>query len=195
MPTNKYAPVAWGGEVLADLTCPSGQVCQVRKLGMEDLIELDIMDDVDFLGAAINEEHIQRVGGKRPQDRKPKKLTKAQEAAKEAEDLRNLMADKPRFRKIVRIMDKLVTYAVLQPPIESCWEEGRDDNGDMTYNKFPMEDRKTGVVYSDTVGIEDKMFIFDYCFSGVMKMDSFREESEKAVGDVEPEPGFADPTE
>lgn len=181
---GKYAPTAWG-QFTVDLTCPSGQVCQARKVAMEDIVELDILDDVDFLGGIVSDHADNASGKKKPQDRQPKKLTKAQEAAKEQQELRDMMADKSRFRKMVHVMDKLVSHVVVQPEITSCWQNIGEDN----FKKIPEDEREEGVIYSDSVSLADKMYIFDYCFEGVSKTKSFREESGKTLESVEDESG------
>lgn len=187
---GQYEATAWGQPLTVELVCPSGQKCLVRKIGMEDIVELNIMDDVDFLGGIVSG-HADKAAGKKPQDRQSKKPTKAQQAAQEEKELREMIADKARFMKMVQVMDRLVAHTVVAPEIETCWVENKDGS----FDKLSYDERKNGVIYSDSVSLGDKMYIFDYCFEGVNKTKRFRDESGQAVEDLGDEPEPADTTE
>lgn len=183
MNNSQYSPTTWGADPVSDLRVPSGQLCQVKQLTMEDVVDLDIMDQVDSLGSIVETEHIDRV--KKPQDHSAKQPTKAQKAKQEVEEqqrqeeiTRELLKDKNKFKAMADAIDKVVERVVLQPSII----RPIDDDGN------PLKQREKGVIYMDSVSFADKMAIFDYCFEGVSNMESFREERGEDVGSLADEP-------
>lgn len=100
-PSSKYAPTTWGSGGaggLEDLTVPSGQLCQIRRPGVEGLIKAGVLQNVDSLTAIIHEKHIKRVNGK------------------EQLDVKSL--DEAAFDAIMHTVDKVVCFAVVQPQIQ-----------------------------------------------------------------------------
>lgn len=170
------------GQSYEDLTLPSGAVCQVRKLQMEDLVDLNIVDQMDFLGQVVEDEHVSRVKatGKTP-SKQTKKPTKAEQAAKEQEEADNILKDPKKFRSMINMVDKIVVACVVQPPLVDAYFETVDG----AREKLSADERIEGRIYSDSIGFEDKMEIFSTVFSGVNKMSGFREGSGEAVGDVD----------
>lgn len=173
------------GEVFTDLALPSGAVCQIRKLQMEDLVTMGIMDQMDSLGLTVQEQHVERVKGtNKPSDRPAKKLTKAEAAAAEEKQLNDLLRDPKKFITMTGLMDKIIVNCVVQPPICDAFHEVMQEDGSMERERIRPEDRDSKRVYTDSIGIDDKTAIFDFSFSGVQKFDAFREGSGEDVGDV-----------
>lgn len=162
--SNKYAPTTWGGELLEDVVVPSGQTCQCRRPGMQGLIANGILDKMDTLTAVVNDKHISRVkkGGVKVDD---------------------ITSDPAKLIDVLNTVDKVVAYVVVQPDIHR--PVVIDDDG----NERDMEDdeRETGVVYTDFIDIEDKMFLFNYAVGGTRDVERFRRESGLAVAGVGPE--------
>lgn len=154
---DKYAPTRWGGEEYIDLEVPSGQLCQVRRPGVEGLLKAGILHDMDILTPLIVE-HREVAEGKRKK-----------EAADES--LAELAKDPAKVDSMMHLLDRVVCYAVVQPPLE------------MTPND-PTR-RESGVVYADMVDLGDKMFILNYAVGGSKDLQRFREESEATLGDVQ----------
>lgn len=158
MTNNKYAPKQWQSDRF-DIECPSGQLCLARKLQMEDIVQLGIIDEMDMftefaaeIGAAANE-------------------------AKDGDDASlSIVKDKERFSKVVEIVDKVVSATVVEPRIE------RPVTKDSKGREIPLDpsDFKEGVVYTKYIDFADKMHIFGTVFSGET-IDQFREESQEAV--------------
>lgn len=168
-PTSKYAPDAWlsggiGG--MEDLQVPSGQLCLVRRPGMEGLMKAGVLHNVDTLSSLVNEKHLKRVA----------KGGKAQEI-----DIASLMDDPKALDDVLMIVDKVICHCVVKPEIH------RTPN-DVTR-------RQPGVVYADMVDINDKMFIFNYVVGGSSDLETFRRGLVDAVGGLEAEPGVSDETE
>lgn len=156
MSTSDYSPHTWGQAPTWDFTTPSGQLCHIRGLEMEDLIELDIVDDIDTLSSLVNAQHIEPVTGKRPQDRQPKTPTKAELLAKqEAEGMavfREMTKDKDGFRRLMFVIDKATVAAVVKPALTSAYKTDE--------TKVPVEERVPGNIYCDSVPMGDRMAIF-----------------------------------
>lgn len=102
-PTSKYAPDAWlsggiGG--MEDLTVPSGQLCLVRRPGLEGLMKSGVLQNVDSLTQIVNQKHIKRVEGK------------ADEI-----DAMSLMQDEEALDSVTYVIDKVICHCVVKPEI------------------------------------------------------------------------------
>lgn len=196
MPASDNNSTIYGqgwGAALQDLALPSGAICQLRKLQMEDLVELGIMDQVDFLSQIVEEKHVERV--KKPSDRAKKQPTKAEaaEAAKVAEQEQTaaLLRDPKKFSTMSAMIDKIVVACVIKPQIVNGFREVEEGQ------RIRLDDdaRVHGVIYSDSIPFGDKMEVFEVAFAGVQKMSSFRGESAEDVGHVDSVEGDALPAE
>lgn len=166
---DPYAPTAWGSsEVggLTDLTVPSGQLCLVRRPGIEGLLKEGVLRDLDSFTALVNKEHVERVKGKKgkPSDRAPKK-------GKTSEDIGELLKDPNKLANVMHTVDRVICHVVVKPAIQ------------MTPND--PTSRKVGVVYADMVELVDKMFIFNFVVGGSRDIERFLEESNGALGDLD----------
>lgn len=167
---DPYAPTAWGNsEVggLTDLTVPSGQLCLVRRPGIEGLLKEGVLRDIDSFTALVNTKHVERVKGKKgkPSDRaKKSKDTTADEIAE-------LLKDPDKMVNVMHTVDRVVCHVVVKPSIQ------------MTPND--PTSRKAGVVYADMVELTDKMFIFNFVVGGSRDIERFLDESQGAVGDLD----------
>lgn len=164
-PTSKYAPDAWisgGVGGMEDLTVPSGQLCLVRRPGMEGLMKAGVLHNVDSLSQIVNEKHIKRVNGK----------------ATDEIDMTSLMKDSQGMEEVTNVIDKVICHVVVKPEIH------RSPN-DVTL-------RKPGVVYTDMVDITDKMFIFNFVVGGTRDLERFRGGLDALVGSVEDGEGVHD---
>lgn len=102
-PTSKYAPDAWisgGVGGMEDLTVPSGQLCLVRRPGMQGLIKAGILHNVDSLSQIVNEKHLMRIEGK------PDQINMA-----------SLMEDDSGMDEVLHVMDKVICHVVVKPEI------------------------------------------------------------------------------
>lgn len=96
---DRYQPTAWGSETLEDLTCPSGQLAQVRRCGADGLIKAGIIQSMDVLTAIVENELIPSAEGRPVAD--PAKLLKDPEA----------------LASVLHMTDKIVQYVVVQPEL------------------------------------------------------------------------------
>lgn len=167
-PMSKYAADAWingGVGGREDLTVPSGQTCLVSRPGLEGLIRAGVLRNVDSLSAIVDKKHI-------------KKTKKGQPDKVDAE---SIMKDPAALDSIIHTVDKVVCHCVILPEIH------------MAPNDVTL--RKPGVVYTDMVGLEDKMFIFNFVVGGTRDLESFRGGLDSAMGGVEAQSGVPDSAE
>lgn len=166
---DKYAPNTWlsgGVGSMEDLTVPSGQVCLVRRPGLEGLIKAGVLRNVDTLSAVVNEKHL-------------KKTKKG--AASGGVDVDSIMRDPQALETIMHTVDKAVCFCVVKPEIHMAPND--------------ITSRQLGVVYTDMVDIEDKMFIFNFVVGGTRDLESFRGGLDSVVGGVAAGEGVPDASE
>lgn len=172
---NRYAPTTWGAPKLQDLEVPSGQLCQVKPPGVEQLIHAGVLENVDTLTSLIDKKHIKRVQGKTP-------------AAKKSDDdvtlpdgsimsKASLLQDKDNLVKVFGLVDKVAVAMVVQPQVLPVPD-------DPTL-RVPLDElAKNGQVYTDQIDMMDKMYIFQYAVGGGTDLEQFREQFASGVGGV-----------
>lgn len=146
---SKYAPKQWQSDRF-DIECPSGQLCLARKLQMEDIVKLGIIDEMDMFTEFAA------------------KMGDASGADGEAEAL-DIVKDKERFSKVVEIVDKVVAEVVVEPKLTRPVK--RVDGKDVPLDPSEFQE---GVIYTTYVDFNDRMHIFGMVFSGET-IDQFRE--------------------
>jgi hypothetical protein len=161
---EKYAPSSWatgtGQGNFEDLEVPSGQLCLVRRPGVQGLIEAGVLQDFDTLSAIVSEKHLKRVKGK-PEV-----------------DVESLMKDSTNILNVMRLTEKIVCYTVVKPQVKP------------TPNDVTNRKQSDGSwVYADQIDIEDQMFILNYAVGGTRSVERFHEESENALGNVQDSQG------
>jgi hypothetical protein len=191
MPAN-YKVSSWTTEREREreYTTVSGEKCMVRDLEMEDLIELEILNEMDSLTTLVQEQHIDRVAGKKTSK---KALEKAAQEAREAErrNMMSLMKDTEKWSKISSVLDKIVTHCVLSPQLLDPWI--LDPNNASPKNptgrrKLTKNERVPGEAYLDYIDLRDKIGIFGEVFHSMEDLEKFRDESTEDLGDMEDEP-------
>jgi hypothetical protein len=150
-----------------ELTLPSGQTCLAVKLGMEGLISAGILSEADSLTAIVTEKHVRKVrGGNGVADGIQV-------------DNKSLLKDAGAMMSIITLADKALPHIVEEPEVRLHYVTNKD--GSTT--KIPKADREAGVVYTDQVGFEDKMFLFEFSMGNLAgELSSFRGESSADVG-------------
>lgn len=97
-PQDRYATTSWASPYF-DFTVPSGQTCQLKKLGMEDLMAAGLLDMMNELGVEVDGT-IRKAKGMPPVD-----FTK-------------MLADPSALRALTPVLDRVLTVAVNQPKIQ-----------------------------------------------------------------------------
>lgn len=167
---SKYQPTAWGSGPEAasgpeDLTLPSGQLVLARKPGLQQLMVEGVLHKMDNLTALVDKKHIK----------------KGKTGGPEAINVQSLLEDQKSLANVLHTVDRVVCAVVLKPKVQ------------MAPNDITR--RVNGAIYTDTVGLEDKMFIFNWALGGSADIERFRRESAEVVGSVVAGDAVADETE
>lgn len=165
--TNKYAATAWSTEVFIDLEVPSGQLCQVRRPGVEGLVRMGLLDKMDSITSMIDDKHLKRVKGEKVIDAK------------------SLMSDPGAIVKAMESIDKIVEYVIVQPQVVRPVRVDSDDDGSTTEVQLSEDELVPGVLYTSMIDIQDKMFIYQYAVGGSKDLEKFRKSTEQVIGSME----------
>lgn len=187
MPSD-YNLTTWKIDDERDFTVPSGQKCRIKDLGLEDMAALGIIDQMDTLGMLVEKNHVQRVQGKKPQDRKAKKPTKAQLAKQEQGEIATWLRDRKKMAAIGTMLDKIASACVVEPVVENPWVPVDPEDPSKGERKLGRDERIEIALYADKLPFNDKMAIFEEAFKGMEDLESFREgpgEDVAALPDVE----------
>lgn len=95
-----------------------------------------------------------------------------------ADETTGLASDSEAVAEMLRLMERVVCHIVLEPHIEPA-------PSDVTR-------RQDGVIYSDTISLADRAFLFNYAVAGVRDAESFRRSAEALVGTVAAEQRLGD---
>jgi hypothetical protein len=189
MPAAKndpYAVTGWGASSATDLPLPSGQLVQVRRVRIEDLIGEGILGSLDLLTADADK-HIKRAQGRRtgvPQDRQKKGGSKDPLAkAVEAKMVDTMFGGKTNFAAVIRLADQIATRCVLKPALALAWFYEEDSDGKRIRGadgvdsviEIAQADRESGLVYTDQMPLTDKFAIFQWAIEGVTDLKPFPE--------------------
>lgn len=187
MPSD-YSLTSWTASTERDFKTPSGQMCRIKDLGLEEMSEVGLIDQMDTLGMLVQTEHVERVQGKKPSDRQKKKPTKAQKAAQEQAGMVEWLRDRNKMSAIGTMLDKIASVCVVEPVVFNPWvlkDEGDSSKGE---RKLERHERLPDTVYADNIRFADKMAIFQEVFQGMEDLETFREgpgEDVAALPDVE----------
>ena len=184
MPAQYEVPAAWGASPYTDMDLPSGGRIQAKRLGLEDIIAAGLIEEFDALTPTVEEKVVGPAKGKKPQDRKAKKPTKAEQAKANAESGLNFFKDKNTANTLLRVLALMLPQVVIQPKIYPHMEQVGND-----WQVIPPSERIEGLVYVDSIPLEDQMHIFSWAMSGLdtEKLQQFREQPESDLGAVESE--------
>lgn len=169
VPNNVWgsSPIQGGTE---ELVLPSGQTCLARRMTIESVLESGMVDQVDILTATVDSHSRQVKGGN-----------------KTADGLvidESILKDTDAIKTIVELADRLMPTIVVSPEIHLHFVE--TTVGKTKVRKMiPVEDRIPGQAYTDQIGLDDKMFLFDWAMGGLQEFSSFRRGSDEGVGAVE----------
>lgn len=153
-----------------ELTLPSGQTCRARRMSIEGVIQAGLVDQLDSLTGTVDSYTRKVKGGKGIPDGTPV-----------IDDA--LLKDTEALTAIIGMVDNLVPHIVVSPKVVPHWSE-RVVGKTKVRKLIPVADREPGTVYTDMIGLDDKMHLFDWALGGLEAFSSFRRDSDGAVGDV-----------
>lgn len=165
---SKYLAPAWGVNPTFDLTLPSGGLVLVKKIAVDEVIEMGLMDKLDSFSS---------VAGKGK-----KKQTKKEEAESE---LREKLGDPGAMGQMVDVINLICLKSIVEPRVLQVPEKQEDGSDG---------ERVEGAIYIDRIPFTDRSFIFEKCFVSEMggeAFEQFREGPKQAVGAVEKKPGVS----
>jgi len=159
-----------------ELTTPTGQTCRARKMSIEAMIAEGLLVESDAITAQIAK-HLQA-----PKVKRKVKGPTAPKDTTQTVDIPSLLKDKKAVAEMVKMVDRVIPYIVVSPIVKLHYTE--HTVGKTTVTKMvPEEDREAiraetpdkVVVFTDQIGLEDKMFLFDWSAGGLGTMLAFRE--------------------
>jgi hypothetical protein len=185
MPSDFTPNNVWGTSAPSgaeeELTTPTGQTCRAKRMTIESMVETGILAETDAITALVSK-HIRKVKG-------AKGRPDGQELNEAA-----VLADPGALQSIIGLTDKVLPYIVVSPPVSLHYSETKV--GQTVVRKKLTEDERQviaretpGTVFTDQIGLEDKMFLFDWACGGIKAMTNFRGGSTPDVGGVVPGKG------
>lgn len=178
MPSNEKTKKKYGLGVRKNFEhkLPSGEVCLMRRLTIDDMIELGLLDRIDSLTSIVATEHVGRVTGT-PQQRAAAAEALAKLDADSAEGrkaLLDVMRDKSKWESLQEFINGIVVAAVVEPELKP--EPPKDHAPEW------------GVLYPKDVDLADRMSIMQEAMlgmlPGIQAMEPFRQGSGQAVVDL-----------
>lgn len=146
-----------------DLELPSGNVCKVRRVGIESLMAENVFGD--SLMPIIQKSMDNAKGGKPVEvDLKPE----------------DIMGDPQRMKEILDSFNKVTALVVVEPKCRYHRREVKPGEWEV----IPESERDEEIVYTDEVDMQDKSFIFQFVVGGSSDLASFREQSGEGLADV-----------
>lgn len=185
---------------LHDLELPSGEICQVKRPGVQGLIKRGVLHSLDSLTSIVNTETIPKAEG-------------LPATAKDA-DIEAVVNDPEKFGKMMETVDKIVSFVVTNPKVVSNFVEAVDEDGAPiledgkpvmreledeekleTKDEWDSEHPNLPLVYVDWIDAMDKMYIMNFAVGGSGDLTDFRAQTATPVGSVQPVEAAPDPAE
>lgn len=167
-PSKTKTKYSLGRADASDLKLPSGNVCLVKRPGVQGLIKAGLLDSLDSLTAIVQVDHIDA--------NDPKKMAQA---------VNKMAADPTRIGEALDLVDKAICFAVVAPKVFRPVVLDTDGTPVLLSGKevpLPDDEREPDRIYTDEVDEEDKMFIFQFLVGGTSDVASFRKESQAMLG-------------
>lgn len=172
-PNNVWGSSSANGE--EELILPSGQTCRAIKISVESMIQTGILADADVLTALVSK-HIRKVKGGNGK------------ADGQTLDEKGMLSDPKALQSIIGLTDKLMPHILISPSVQLHYTETTVGKTTVT-KRIPEDERNPATIYTDMIGLEDKMFLFDWAAGGLQAMTNFRPGPTTDVGGVVPRKG------
>lgn len=179
--SNKYG-AGWK-EKFHDLDLPSGNVCQVRRPGMQGLIKAGILESMDVLTGLVQQVTLQKAEGK-PEVSQEKMIENPESITQMLDILDDIVlyvVNRP------KVIDKYETYPAEHP---MAGQRVKTESGKFVLVPVSMrhedesdeDSEEDPVIYVDDVDLEDKMFLMNYVVGGSRDLATFREATSQTLG-------------
>lgn len=114
---DKYAPKTWGGNgfgTVEDLETPSGQLCLVRRPGLEGLIKAGVLHNLDSLTALVDQD------------------IAAKESGREI-DIKAVVDNPEMIENLIHTVDRVICHCVLKPEVVMAPNDVTSRKDDVIY--------------------------------------------------------------
>lgn len=138
---DRYAPTTWGNtdsnaDQPFDFQTPSGQTCLIRRLGIEDIFAMGLLNKLDFFSQAIEKDDSAKP--KHSENNENESLTKA------------IMSNSGQMMETI---NSIVVAGVVQPPVYALPENPSLKKSGLLYvDKIPFNDRVA--IFSEVLDVE-----------------------------------------
>lgn len=178
-PVNENQPPAtvnnvWGekaasGSQTETRTLPSGQTATCRKIGIEELLMVGLLLELESLSALVVAETVDPAKAKLAGHRKSAAAIAKEDAVREQAMVRQMMTDPTLIMGFISAADRVMPLCVVDPPVTLHYAP--DDP-----NKAPLppEKRIPGQIYTDMIDWLDKMDIMVWAIDGLDGLAQFR---------------------
>lgn len=163
-----------------ELTTPSGQTCEAKKIGVEGLIEMGILSQMDSLTALV-EQYTTNVKKHGPQGPTTSEL-----------DETAIMADPESVKAVIGLADRALPIIIVDPPVALHFTEVKVGKTTVSKRLSEAEREKLredrgqpDLIFTDQIDFEDKMWLFDWATGGLQAMTTFRRGSSADVASVD----------
>ncbi len=174
---------------LNDLELPSGEICQVRRPGVQGLIKAGVLHSLDSLTTIVQTETIPKAEGK---------------VIAQDKSIEEIVKDPEKFGAMMSTVDKIVCFVVMQPKVVSDMTPVLDDEGLPKTNadgdpelrelsdeekaeavaEYQAEHPERDIVFVDWIDTMDKMFIMNFAVGGSADLAEFRSATEASLGSI-----------
>jgi len=170
----QQAPVG----TIENLTLPSGQTVNAKRVAVQDLILAGVVGESDALTQFVQKHHL--TSGK----------------AKPNEAMKAAMDDPKQFGNLVLLVDRIMPHVLVNPSVMLHLVDLVDPPpGAPKTRMIPVSDREPGVIYTDQIPLTDKVFLLHWALGDVSQAVGFREEPAPAVAGVADVASVQDPAQ
>jgi hypothetical protein len=179
MPSEFIPNNVWGttptGPVTEELTLPSGQKCLAKRVGLEEMMEFGLLNEVDSLTAIVSRYTRNVKGGNKKPDG-PEIDTR-------------IMGDPEAVKTMFKVADKALPAIVVSPPVALHFKEVTVGKTVVTkaltdIERAELTSKTVGLIFTDQIGMDDKFHLFEWGLGGLDAFARFREGPSGNVGDV-----------
>ena len=169
----------WGQAVPAHqihtMTLPSGQVVRAKRIGVETLVFAGLIGEGDQLVSAIQKNHF---GGNAD------KISQS------------ILGDPKQFGTLMELLDRAAPLIVVEPTVRLHMEDIENPGKDGPKTRMiPPEEREPDAIYTDQIGLQDKVALLNFGIGGLSDLTRFREQTGPSVAAVADVPGVPVPAQ
>lgn len=154
------------------LELPSGNVCLVKRPGLEAFFRAGLIPN-SLMGIMRKALSGQGIDDKTLQA-----------------EMGSVLDDPQKLQDMFDLADSIMIYCVVEPIVrsenytEADLADGTIPESFKVGDEIPETLRNDGVVYADSVDMEDKMFIFSWAVGGTSDVERFRTEQDKHLESI-----------